>query len=109
MATKTKKATEAKAPKAAKTKKAAKAKPAKAKKVSALDAAARVLAEGSQPMTAPAMIEAMAAKGYWSSPNGQTPAATLYAAISREIANKGKDARFKKIDRGTFGLAKAGA
>ena len=28
------------------------------------------------------MIEAMAAKGYWKSPGGKTPAATLYSAIS---------------------------
>jgi hypothetical protein len=105
MATKTKKANETKAPKAAKGKKAAKAKPAKAKKASALDAAGRVLSESGQPMTAPALIEAMSAKGYWLSPKGQTPAATLYAAISREIGKKGKEARFKKTDRGTFALA----
>jgi HB1, ASXL, restriction endonuclease HTH domain len=110
MATKTKKATnEVKTPKATKAKKAPKAKPAKDKKPSALDAAARVLAESGQPMTAPALIEAMAAKGYWSSPNGQTPAATLYAAIIREIAKKGKEARFTKAGRGMFALAKTGA
>jgi hypothetical protein len=85
--------------------KAKKAKPAKEKKLSALDAAAKVLADIGTPMTAPAMIEAMAAKGYWTSPGGQTPAATLYAAIAREITKKGKEARFKKTDRGTFGLA----
>ena len=92
--------------KAAKSKKAPKAaKPAKEKKLSALDAAAKVLAEAKEPMTAPAMIEAMAAKGYWSSPKGQTPAATLYAAIIREIGKKGNDSRFTKTGRGTFGLA----
>jgi len=37
-----------------------------------------------------------------SSPSGQTPAATLYSAILREIKTKGKDARFKKSDRGLF-------
>ena len=100
MATKTKaKKTEikAKAPKAAK--------PAKAKrdgKLSCIDAAAKVLAEKKEPMTTKAMIEAMAAKGYWSSPNGQTPAATLYSAILREINVKGKEARFKKTERGHF-------
>ena len=41
----------------------------------------------------------MAAKGYWSSPNGQTPAATLYSAILREINVKGKESRFKKTER----------
>ena len=108
MATKTKKpAGEAKAPKTAKAKKTpkAKAKPVKDKKPSALDAAARVLAEAGTPLTAPALIEAMAAKGYWTSPKGQTPAATLYAAIIREIGKKGTKARFTKTGRGTFGLA----
>jgi len=32
----------------------------------------------------------------------QTPAATLYSAILREIKTKGKEARFKKSDRGQF-------
>jgi hypothetical protein len=50
------------------------------------------------------MIEAMATKGYWKSPGGQTPHATLYSAILREINTKGKDARFKKVERGKFEL-----
>src|SRR5689334_18463161 len=49
-----------------------------AKKLSALNAAARVLSEAGQPMTAREMIDAMAAHGYWTSPGGKTPAATLY-------------------------------
>ena len=73
-------------------------------KLSCIDAAAKVLAESKEPMTTKAMIEQMAAKGYWSSPNGQTPAATLYSAILREIKTKGKDARFKKSDRGLFAI-----
>jgi hypothetical protein len=44
----------------------------------------------------------MADKGYWTSPGGQTPAATLYSAMTREIDKKGKDARFKKMERGKF-------
>ncbi len=44
----------------------------------------------------------MAAKGYWKSPGGKTPAATLSAAMTREINTKGKIARFKKVDRGLF-------
>src|SRR5207245_6404683 len=66
----------------------------KPKKVSALDAAAQVLAESGEAMTTQAMIEAMAAQGYWSSPGGQTPSATLYSAILRELATKGEQARF---------------
>jgi hypothetical protein len=52
------------------------------------------------------MIERMAAKGYWTSPGGKTPASTLYAAILREIQAKGKEARFVKADRGQFTLNK---
>jgi hypothetical protein len=83
-----------------------KAKEPKAKKTSALDAAFRVLEEVGQPMNCQEMIAAMADKGYWTSPNGRTPAATLYSAVLREIAAKGKEARFVKTERGKFGLAK---
>jgi hypothetical protein len=44
----------------------------------------------------------MAKKGYWTSPGGQTPAATLYSAMLRELATKGADARFVKTERGKF-------
>ena len=53
-------------------------------------------------MNTKAMIEAMAKKGYWTSPGGKTPAATLYSAILREIQTKGREARFKKTERGLF-------
>jgi hypothetical protein len=76
----------------------------KAKKPSALDAAAKVLGEAKAPMNCQEMIKAMAEKGYWTSPGGQTPHATLYSAILREISVKGKDARFKKTERGKFAL-----
>ena len=72
------------------------------KKLSALDAAAKVLAETGQPMSCKEMIEAMAQKGYWSSPDGKTPASTLYSGIIKEIATKGKESRFQKTDRGRF-------
>jgi hypothetical protein len=77
----------------------------KAKKLSALDAAAKILAETGQAMTCPALIEAMAANGYWTSPGGKTPASTLYSAILRELKTKGANARFKKTDRGRFAHA----
>ncbi len=75
------------------------------RKTSAIDAAAKVLAESRQPMTTREMIDAMTAKGYWTSPGGKTPHATLYSAILREIGTKGKEARFKKTERGKFSLA----
>ena len=77
---------------------------AKPKKASALDAAAKVLAESGEAMTTQAMIEVMAAKGSWSSPGGQTPAATLYSALLREPTTKGEQARFVKTERGKFAL-----
>ncbi len=76
----------------------------KAKKPSALDAAAKVLGETGAPLNCQEMIQAMAEKGYWTSPGGQTPHATLYSAISREINAKGKEARFVKTERGKFAL-----
>ncbi|HBO44122.1 MAG TPA: hypothetical protein DD670_09360 [Planctomycetaceae bacterium] len=79
----------------------AKAEP-KPKRASAVDAAARVLAESDQPMSAKQIIEAAAEKGYWKSPGGKTPHATLYSAIIREIAVKGQQSRFRKADRGRF-------
>src|SRR5262245_18906923 len=79
-----------------------KAKYRKAKNVGALDAAAQVLAASKEPMNAMAMIEAMAKQGLWTSPGGKTPHATLYSAIIREIALKGKESRFAKMERGKF-------
>jgi hypothetical protein len=73
-------------------------------KVSALDAAAKVLAEEGRPMTCKEMIGTMAAKGYWTSPGGKTPDATLYSALLRELTTKGAQARFTKTDRGKFAL-----
>ena len=74
----------------------------KEKRVSALDAAAEVLKKAGKPMRSQEMIAAMAEQGLWKSPAGKTPHATLYAAMLREINDKGKDARFKKVDRGQF-------
>ncbi len=74
--------------------------------MSALDAAAKVLSEEGASMTTGEMIEAMAKKGYWTSPGGKTPAATLYSAILREITTKGKESRFTKTERGQFARTK---
>lgn len=89
-----------KAPKTPKAPKAAKEK--KPKRVSALDAAAQIIAGSKVPMRAKEMIAEMEAKGLWKSPGGKTPEATLYAAIIREIAAKGNASRFKKHERGIF-------
>lgn len=74
--------------------------------MSGLDAAARVLAEAKMPMRVKDIVEAAQAKGYWVSKAGKTPAATVYAAIIREIRDKGGEARFEKKDRGLFTAVK---
>lgn len=74
--------------------------PVKAKKVSGLDTAARILKDAGKPMNFKEITDAVLASGWRT--NGKTPAATLYAAATREIAAKGKLARFRKTERGLF-------
>jgi hypothetical protein len=74
------------------------------KKLSQIEAAVKVLRAAGEPMTCKAMVEAMSAKGLWTSPAGKSPEATLYASILRELAKKGKDARFVKASPGRFAL-----
>ena len=74
-------------------------------KLSGLDAAAQILAKAKEPMGCKDMVEQAIGKELWS-PGGKTPHATLYAAIIREISKKGSGARFKKVDRGRFQLAR---
>jgi hypothetical protein len=70
-------------------------------KMSGLDAAAKVLTEAGEPLNTKTMVERAIERGYWTT-NGKTPAATIYAAIIREIAVKGDASRFAKADRGMF-------
>jgi len=82
--------------------KARKAKPAvKPARKGILDIAAEMLARSKKPMGAKEIVERAIEQNLWTT-KGKTPSATLYAAIIREIAAKGKDARFKKVDRGLF-------
>ncbi len=100
----TKKTTPKKAARAAATPKAQRKPAGKAtpKRLSALDAAAQVLAQAGKPMRARELIAAMADQGLWTSPGGKTPHATLYAAMMREARARGDAARFRKADRGQF-------
>ena len=77
-----------------------------AKALSGLDAAAKVLAEAGKPMNCKAVVEKMLADGLWKT-GGKTPSATIYAAILREVRAKGKDARFRKTERGKFEATEA--
>jgi hypothetical protein len=95
----------AKTPKTQKSRAVAPTAGAGAKPLSALDAAARVLRETGQALRCSELIAAMAAKGYWTSPAGKTPSATLYSALAREIQTKKDQARFRKAERGKFVLA----
>lgn len=99
---------------AAPTKTAAPAKAAKPAKrdsksprTSGLDLAATVLATAKEPLNAKTIAERVVAGGWKTS--GKTPHATLYAAMIREIAVKGSDARFRKTDRGLFTATGKGA
>ncbi len=74
------------------------------KRPSGLDLAAKALAESKEPMTAKALADRVIAAGWQTT--GRTPEATLYSAIIREIANKGKDSRFVKASRGLFSARK---
>ncbi|MBB3204970.1 hypothetical protein FHS27_000737 [Rhodopirellula rubra] len=71
------------------------------KKLSCIEAALKVLGETEETMNAQEMIAAMTDAGYWTSPGGKTPHATLYSAILRELS-KGEDSRFIKVERGRF-------
>jgi hypothetical protein len=86
-------ATKARAPKAS----------AAQTRLSALDAAAQVLStlsanEVESGLSAQELIDRMAGSGLWASPGGKTPAATLYAAMIREIATKGDASRFMRLE-----------
>ena len=71
---------------------------------SALNAAAQVLAHAAKSMRCQDIVEAAAKKGLWKSKKGKTPAATIHAAMIREIKTKGSSSRFKKAGRGLFAV-----
>jgi hypothetical protein len=75
----------------------------KAGKLSLVAAAIQVMRETRKPMSAKQVVDAVLAKGLWSS-TGKTPDATLYSSILHEIQKKGQEARFRKTDRGLFEL-----
>jgi hypothetical protein len=72
------------------------------KKLSMMTAALKVLRDRKVAMTCPELIDIMATEDLWTSPGGKTPANTLYATISRDIKEKGKESAFRKAERGRF-------
>ena len=88
----------------AKAKATAKAKPGATRaKRGCLAAAAEVLKDAAEPMSAKDIVTTALDRGLWAT-KGKTPEATLYAAMIREIAAKGADSRFQKTGRGRFAL-----
>jgi len=79
------------------TKKAKAAKPKGERKPGCLDAAIHVLQEAGKPLQCGDIVKTAIEKGYWQT-KGATPAATLYAAIIREVAAKGAKARFRRAE-----------
>ena len=77
--------------------------PTKVKRTSLLKAAARVLKESKKSMRSGELVKVILQKSYWQT-GGKTPAATLHAAMIREIRDKGAKSRFRKVERGLFGL-----
>jgi len=69
--------------------------------MSGLDAAAKVLADAGEPLNSKTIVERAIEKGLWKT-GGKTPAATVYAAMLREIQKKGDASRFAKTERGMF-------
>jgi hypothetical protein len=70
------------------------------KKMSALDAAAKLLAETGEAMSCQDLIKGMAEKGYWTSPG-------LYSTMTRELKTKGAGSRFRKLEKGRFATTKS--
>ncbi|MFO8008159.1 MAG: winged helix-turn-helix domain-containing protein [Candidatus Brocadiia bacterium] len=71
---------------------------------SGLDAAATVLEEADEPLRCKQIARRAPEAGYWAS-DGQTPHATIYSAILRDMQKKGDESRFRKVARGQFALA----
>ncbi len=79
------------------------AKPAKAPRPSLLNAAADILRDSAQAMGCSDIVKVAAESGRWTPPKaGKTPAATLSAAIGKEIKTKGDASRFQKVGPGKF-------
>ena len=73
------------------------------KAMSLLDAAAHILSlDAGNPMRCKDIVDLAVKRQLWTPRKGKTPAATLYAAILREITTKGTDSRFVKTERGRF-------
>lgn len=69
---------------------------------SQITVAAQILERNQKAMGSKELTEMMIEKGLWKKGKGKTPEATLNSAIIREIRDKGKESRFKKVGPGLF-------
>jgi len=76
-----------------------------AKPLSLLNAAVIVLEACDHPLSCKDIIEKAIDAKIWKPRAGKTPSNTLYSSILREIAKKGADSRFVKVERGKFKLS----
>ena len=78
------------------------------KRMGLVSAAIRVLEDAGEDaaMNCHELVKLAAERGFWQPRAGKTPANTLYAALLREIRDKGEASRFRKTDRGKFALNK---
>ena len=78
------------------------------KRMGLVSAAIQILADpgADAAMNCQELVKQATQRGLWQPMAGKTPASTLYAAILREIKDKGEASRFRKTDRGKFALNK---
>jgi len=78
------------------------------KRMGLVSAAIRVLEDAGEDaaMNCHELVKLAAERGFWQPRAGKTPANTLYAALLREVRDKGAASRFRKTDRGKFALNK---
>lgn len=69
--------------------------------MSGLEAAAFILKQTGRPMRVKEIAEIAIREQLWGS-EGATPWASIASSIIRDIAAKGEDSRFEKIDKGLF-------
>ena len=72
------------------------------KSITGLEAARRALGRAKSPLSSDEIADRARRIGWRT--RGKTPGATLYAAMTREIAAKRGESRFRKVGRGRFSL-----
>lgn len=74
--------------------------------LSLIDAAHKALSMTTKAMNCKDLLDSIIAKKLWKPGDGLTPVASLGSRIYTEIKTKGRKARFKRAERGTFTAVK---